>query len=254
MLGGSVLVIQDVSEERRLESERAALREQLAQSETLSQLVAGIAHELNNPLQAVLGHIELLRHTERLSSRIGAALRQAYRESSRAARIVHNLLLLAGSGRFAHRPISVNAAVRRALALRAGPCRRAGIVIERRLDETLPRTAGDALLLQQAIHNLVINAEQAMAQPGGRIEISTAVEAGRNRIVLEIRDTGTGIPADVLPRVFEPFFTTKHSGSGLGLAVARRIIREHGGDIDAVNRPGGGARFRVHLPAAKMVR
>ena len=251
---GSVLVAHDVSEERRLEAERAALRERLAQSETLSHLVAGIAHELNNPLQGVLGHLELLRRTERLSPRMASAIRQVYRESDRAARIVHNLLLLAGSGHVTRRPVSVNAAVRRALALRGAACRRAGITIERHLDEHLPRVAGDALLIQQAIHNIFINAEQEMSGTGGRIEIRTSLARRRHQVVVEIRDSGRGIPPDALPRIFEPFFTTKDSGSGLGLAMARRIVREHDGDIEAANHPGGGARFTLRFPAARMVK
>ena len=250
---GSVMVAHDVSEERRVEAERADLRERLAQSETLSQLVAGIAHELNNPLQGVLGHVELLRRTERLSPKASAAIRQVFRESDRAARIVRNLLLLAGSGHVVRRPVSVNAAARRALALRAAACRRAGITIERHIEEHLPRVAGDALLIQQAIHNVIMNAEQAMPAGGGRIEIRTSLARKRRQVVVEIRDSGHGIPPDALPRIFDPFFTTRDAGSGLGLAIARRIVREHDGDIEAANHPGG-ARFTLRFPAARMVK
>jgi signal transduction histidine kinase len=202
----------------------------------------------------VLGHLELLRRTELLSPTITAAIRQVSRESDRAARIVRNLLLLAGSGHVTRRPVSVNAAARRALALRAAACRRAGITIERHLADHLPRVAGDALLIQQAIHNVFINAEQAMSGTGGRIEVCTSLARKRHRVVVEIRDTGNGIPQDALPRIFEPFFTTKDAGSGLGLAIARRIVREHDGDIEAANAPGGGARFTLRFPAAGMVK
>lgn len=245
---GSVLVARNVSDERRLEAERASLRERLAQSEAMSHLVAGIAHELNNPLQAVLGHLELVRRTHRLSPAMTAALRPVYRESDRAARIVRNLLVLAGSGHLARRPVSVNAALRRALALRAPACRGAGIKTVRHLADGLPRVAGDGLLLQQAFLNILLNAEQALGESGGRIEVRTSYVSARREVVVEIRDSGPGIPADVLPRVFDPFFTTKDAGSGLGLAMTQRIIREHGGDISAANSPKGGSAFCVQLP------
>jgi signal transduction histidine kinase len=253
-LAGSVLVARDVSDERRLEADRAALREQLAQSEALSQLVAGIAHELNNPLQAVLGHVELVCRTERLSPRAVAQLRLVARESNRAARIVRNLLLLAGSGKVERRPVSVHAALRRAIALRTASCRRAGISIERHLAEELPKVSGDGLLLQQAFHNIIMNAEQAMTESGGTLEVRSAYAGPQSQVSIAIRDTGPGVAPDMLPRIFDPFFTTKDAGSGLGLALALRIVREHGGDIVAANDQGGGAVFTVHLPAPTVIK
>ncbi len=249
-LQGSVVVARDVSEERRLGAERAALRERLARSEALGLLIAGIAHELNNPLQAVLGHVELVQRTHRLSAPVASGLRLVYRESDRAARIVRNLLVLAGSGHVVQRPVSVNAALRRALALRASACRRAQITVARRLSDKVPKVAGDAVLLQQAFLNLMLNAEQALEGRVGRIGIRSSYSASRRLVSVEVRDSGSGIAPDVLPRVFDPFFTTKAGGSGLGLAMTQRIIREHGGDVVAAPRTGGGAVFTVHLPAA----
>ena len=246
-------VMRTAAEERRIGAERAALRERLSRSEALGQLVAGIAHELNNPLQSVLGHVELLQQTQRLSAPLSSGLRQVYREADRAARIVRNLLLLAGSGKLARRPISINAAMRRTLSLRAPACRAAKITLVRDLGVTVPRISGDALLLQQAFLNLVVNAEQAIGGRGGRIDVRTSYAARRKQVTVEIRDDGTGIATEDLPRVFDPFFTTKESGSGLGLAMTLRIIREHGGDIVAAQRPGGGAVFSVHLPTTPAV-
>ena len=250
---GSVLVLHDVSDERRLESERTALRAELVRSQAMTDLVAGIAHELNNPLQAALGHAELLRRTERLPPSVSAPLRQIYRESDRAARIVRNLLFLAGSGHVVRRPVSVNAAVRRAVALRAGPCRRAGIVIERQLAADLPRASGDGLLLQQAVHNIILNAEQALGDDGGRIVVRTAYSRSSRFISVTVQDDGPGLPASVLPRIFEPFFTTRATGSGLGLPMVMRIIREHGGEVDAANRRDGGAVFTLRLPVSSVI-
>ena len=248
-LTGSVLVARDVSEERRLGAERAALREQLARSEALGHLVAGIAHELNNPLQAVLGHIELMQRTRRLAAPLASGLRQVYKESDRAARIVHNLLVLAGSGQVAKRPVSVNAALRRALALRSASCRRAKVTVVRRLPATIPSVAGDGLLLQQAFLNLLLNAEQALEGRPGRIEVRSSYSTSRKQVTVEVKDSGSGIAPEILPRVFDPFFTTKDTGSGLGLAMTLRIVREHGGDVMTTPRPGGGAVFTVTLPA-----
>ena len=123
------------------------------------------------------------------------------------------------------------------------------------LDEDgLPRVKGDPLLLQQALLNIVLNAEQAVGADGGRIETRTALnehgENGGRAVLIEIRDTGPGIPSAVLPRIFEPFYTTKDvgKGTGLGLAITYGIIQEHGGQIVASNHPDGGAVFTVQLP------
>ena len=116
----------------------------------------------------------------------------------------------------------------------------------------------DPLLLQQALLNILINAEHAIvasAHEARRIEVATDSEDPRERVTITIRDTGTGISADVLPRIFDPFFTTKDvgKGTGLGLAITYGIVQEHGGSITAANAPDGGAVFRVDLPAAELV-
>jgi PAS domain S-box-containing protein len=252
-LVGLVIVARDVTDERRAEVERAALRERLAQSEALSHLVAGIAHELNNPLQAVLGHLELLRHTAAVPPTLDGPVRQIYREADRAARIVRNLLLLAGAGRLTRRAVSVNRALKRALGLRGVVWRRARIAVHRDLDPVRPRTRGDAVLLQQAFLNILMNAEQALrGVDRPRVEVRSRTEGVT--AVVEIRDNGPGIAADTLPRVFDPFFTTKDAGSGLGLALTLRILREFGGDVTAANHPDGGACFTVTLPLHPVVK
>ena len=124
----------------------------------------------------------------------------------------------------------------------------------RHYDDKLPRVKSDPLLLHQVFLNMVMNAEHAVAATGkdGRIEISTSVSSSGDRIVATVRDTGTGIPADTLPRIFEPFYTTKEvgQGTGLGLAITYGIVQEHGGQIIAANHPDGGAVFTVELPIA----
>ena len=252
---GIVLVARDVTPQAELEAERADLRNRLVQSEKLAalgQFVAGIAHELNNPLQGVLGHLELLRTTGAFPKPLRRDMQRIYREADRAAKIVRNLLVFAGSRRLVRRRTSVNAALSRVLSLRAPAFRAANIEVVRRHAEGLPRVKGDPLLLQQALLNIVLNAEQAIGANGGRIETTTSLrgDGAAAQIVVQIRDTGPGIPAAAIPRVFEPFFTTKEvgKGTGLGLAITYGIIQEHGGQIAASNHPEGGAVFTVQLP------
>ncbi len=254
---GSVVVARDLTPQSRLEAEREELRKRLTQSEKLAalgQFVAGVAHELNNPLQGVLGHLELLRVTGAFPKQLRREVQTIYREADRAAKIVRNLLVFAGSRRVARRAVSLNVVLQKVIALRQDAWRALDIEVVRHYDEKLPRVQSDPLLLHQVFLNMVMNAEQAIAATGrgGRIEITTAVMNGRNRILATVRDTGNGIPADALTRIFEPFYTTKEvgKGTGLGLAIVYGIVAEHGGHIVAANHPEGGAIFTVELPAA----
>jgi PAS domain S-box-containing protein len=253
---GSVVVARDLTPQTRLEAEREELRKRLGQSEKLAalgQFVAGIAHELNNPLQGVLGHLELLRTTGAFPKQLRREVWTIYREADRAARIVRNLLVFAGSRRLARRSVSVNVVIQKVLSLRAAACRAQDIEVVRHYDDKLPRVQSDPLLLHQVFLNMVINAEHAIASTGapGRIEVRTAVAASGDRIVASVRDTGTGIPEATLSHIFEPFYTTKEvgQGTGLGLAIAYGIVQDHGGQIIAANHPEGGAVFTVELPA-----
>jgi nitrogen-specific signal transduction histidine kinase len=250
---GLVVVARDISRQSKLEAERTELRDRLTQSEKLAalgQFVAGIAHELNNPLQGVLGHLELLRTTGDLPSKLRKDVQLIYREADRAAKIVRNLLVFAGSRRLSRRRLNLNLVVSRVLALRSAATRAAHVEIVRALDESLPRLVGDPLMLQQALLNVVLNAEQAVTGlPDARVEVRTSFDPARGIAAVTIADNGPGVPADVLPRLFEPFFTTRDvgKGAGLGLAIAYGIIQEHGGMIHAANRPDRGAVFTVDL-------
>ena len=253
---GSVIVARDLTPQVKLEAEREELRKRLTQSEKLAalgQFVAGIAHELNNPLQGVLGHLELLRATGAFPEQLRREIQTIYREADRAAKIVRNLLVFTGSRRLTRRAVSLNAVLHKVVALRAPACRAQDIEVVRHYDEKLPRVQSDPLLMHQAFLNIVMNAEQAIAATGkpGRIEITTSMAPSRDRIVTTVRDSGGGIPADALTRIFEPFYTTKEvgKGTGLGLAIAYGIVQEHGGQIVASNHPEGGALFTVELPA-----
>jgi two-component system, NtrC family, sensor kinase len=251
---GAVFVARDVSNRARLEAERAALRERLTQAEKLAalgQFIAGIAHELNNPLQGVLGHVELLRRQGRVPRSIRREMGLVFREADRAARIVDNLLVFAGGRSAALRPLALNVVIAQAIALRAPACRAAAIELVRRFDESNPRVAGNRLLLQQALFNVLLNAEQELApRGGGRIEISTRLVELGDTVRIQVRDTGPGLPAEALPRLFEPFYTTKEvgRGTGLGLAITYGIVKDHHGVVTAGNHPDGGAVFTIELP------
>jgi PAS domain S-box-containing protein len=258
---GSVVVARDLTPQTKLEAEREELRQRLTQSEKLAalgQFVAGIAHELNNPLQGVLGHLELLRVTGAIPKQLKGEVRTIYREADRAAKIVRNLLVFAGSPRLTRRSVSLNGILQKVLALRSESCRAANIEVVRHYDDKLPRVKSDPLLLHQVFLNMVMNAEHAVESTGGsgRIEVTTAVAPQGDRIVATVRDTGPGISPEALSRIFEPFFTTKEvgKGTGLGLAIAYGIVQEHGGQIVAGNHPEGGAVLTVELPASKRTR
>jgi PAS domain S-box-containing protein len=267
---GRVMVARDITRQVKLEAEQDALRLRLAQSEklaSLGQFVAGIAHEINNPLQGVLGHLELLLTPPGPATPAGAPeatelarplrkeLRRIYHEADRAAKIVQNLLTFTGSQRKTRRRLRIDHVLSRALASRQASLARAGIEIVREHGEDLPAVIGDPMLLQQAFLNVLINAEHAIAHGGGRgsISILTAPSRRGRGVTTTIRDSGPGIAASVLPRIFDPFFTTKEvgQGTGLGLAITYGIIQEHGGTIEAANAPDGGAVFTIDLPAAK---
>jgi PAS domain S-box-containing protein len=252
---GSVLVARDLSAQAKLQAEREELRRRLLQSEKLAalgQFVAGIAHELNNPLQGVLGHLELLRVTGAFPKSLRREVQTIYREADRAAKIVRNLLAFSGSRRLSRRPVSVNAVLQKVVVLRTSAHRAAGIELVRHYDDKLPRVQSDPLLLHQVFLNVILNAEHAIAATGrdGRIEITTRTSRSGDRIQVSVRDTGNGVSPDVLSRIFEPFYTTKDvgQGTGLGLAIAYGIVQEHGGEIIVTNHPDGGAMFTIDLP------
>jgi len=254
---GRVLVARDITRQTRLEEERAALRERLAQSAklaSLGQLVAGIAHEMNNPLQGVLGHLELLIDMTEAAKPVRRELKQIYQEGERAAKIVHNLLVFTGSHRMDQHRVPLDRIVTRALASCSMQLQRGEVQVERHKGARLRPVTADPMLLQQALVNILLNAEHAVRSSAEkRIRVSTSAGLAPNTIAVAVHDSGPGIPDDVLPRIFDPFFTTKDvgQGTGLGLAITYGIVHEHGGTISAATAPEGGAVFRIELPAAE---
>src|SRR5467141_3544772 len=245
---GVVLSGRDVTDLKRLE-------EQLIQAEKLAamgQMLAGVAHELNNPLTAILGVTELLREREGTDDPTKRQLELTHRQARRAARIVQNLLEFSRPASPQKKPLDVNSLVERTLQLHEHSLRRNFIEVDFRPQPDLPGVIGDANQLIQVLLNLVTNAEQAIREvrDTGRIQIRLGRK--ENQLTVTVQDDGVGIRPEALPRIFDPFYTTKRpgGGTGLGLSICMSIVREHGGNIEAESLPAGGSAFTIYLPAA----
>ena len=226
---------------------------QLIQSEKLSavgEFVAGVAHELNNPLAAVVGFSEMLKDND-VDTKNRRYLDMIYKSAQRCQKIVQSLLSFARRHQPERKPMSVNTMVEAVLDMLNYQLRTSNIEVVTQLSPSLPVVLADGHQIQQVLLNVINNARQAMEnhQTGGRIKIITETLGANVRII--IHDNGPGIPEENLLRIFDPFFTTKKvgQGTGLGLSLCYGIIKEHGGNIKPTSRPGEGAKFTIELPA-----
>ena len=215
----------------------------------MGQLVSGVAHEVNNPLTAILGFSDLLLENSELPESARKDLRVIQQEAQRTKQIVQNLLSVARQTPPQRQPVQLNFVLRRTVQLRAYDFQSHGIEVIERFDPDLPNVIGDSHQLQQVFLNILNNAYDAVRQAGlaARIEITTARRAGF--VEVSFRDNGHGISNP--ERVFDPFFTTKEvgKGTGLGLSICYGIVRGHGGEIACHNNADGkGATFVVRLP------
>jgi two-component system NtrC family sensor kinase len=247
-IDGVIISGRDVTELKRLE-------EQLIQAEKLAamgQMLAGVAHELNNPLTAILGVTELLRDQPGLEDVTKRQLELTHRQARRAARIVQNLLEFSRPAAPQKKPVDVNSLVERTLQLQEHSLRRNNVQVDFQPHTELSPVIGDANQLIQVFLNLISNAEHAIREvrESGRIQIRIGRIGGH--ISLTVQDDGAGISSEALPRLFDPFYTTKRpgGGTGLGLSICMSIVREHGGSIDVETLPAGGSAFTVYLPIA----
>jgi two-component system NtrC family sensor kinase len=234
---------------------------QLLQAEKLSaigQLVAGVAHELNNPLTTVIGYAQLLEselrggESNRPASALAQDLQRIAEESARAARIVRNLLAFARRQTAARVPQDVADLVNRVLVLRSYDLRLNGIELETEFEPDLPLVVADDSHLQQALLNLILNAEQAMrGRSLRRLVVRARFDAAAAAVELSVSDTGHGIDHANLSRIFDPFFTTRDvgEGTGLGLSICYGIVRDHGGQISVSSKVQVGTTFSILLPA-----
>ncbi len=243
---GWLEVYRDVTNQRQFQSKLLQTEKMAA----LGQLVSGIAHELNNPLTAMMGYAQLLLgHNLRPPELVEA--KNIFQEAERARRIVKNLLYFAREAKPERMPADLNEIVERTLALRSYELKVENIAVECELDPHLPVTMADPYQLQQVVLNLIVNAEQALLQGrgSGRIRLRTH-RLSESRIALEVADDGPGVSPEVASRIFDPFFTTKPPGvgTGLGLSIVYGIVHQHGGEVFLESTPGAGARFAVELP------
>jgi two-component system NtrC family sensor kinase len=225
---------------------------QLIQSEKLSavgEFVAGVAHELNNPLAAVVGFSEMLKEND-VDTQNRRYLDMIYKSAQRCQKIVQSLLSFARRHQPERKPMCVNAMVETVLEMLNYQLRTSNIEVITQLDPALSVVLADGHQIQQVLLNVINNARQALEnrQSGGRIIINTETSGENVRII--VRDNGPGILPENLRRIFDPFFTTKQvgQGTGLGLSLCYGIIKEHGGTITPLSRPGEGAMFTIELP------
>ena len=219
----------------------------------MSDSTVGIAHELNTPLTGVSSYTQMLLDKADPDDPRTKVLEKIERQTFRAAKIVNGLLNLARPAQVDSGPCDINAVINDVLSLLEHQFRTGSIQVRKELAPTAPIVQGIEHKLQQVFLNLFLNARDAMPK-GGWLTIVTRED--RNGAVVEIGDTGSGIPAEQLSRIYDPFFTTKEigKGTGLGLSITYGIVQEHGGTITCDSQVGQGTRFSIHLPLAEPVR
>ncbi len=241
-----------LAESRRAYADLQRIQAQLVQSEKLAsigQLVSGAAHEINNPLTAILGYSELMESDPKADETIRAHATKIKIQALRTKNLVSNLLKFARQSKPERKLVQLNTVAENALKLRELDEFGKPVRFVRELQPDLPWTWGDAAQLTDVCMQLLGNAADALGEQGGTVTVKTHKENGF--VILEVVDNGSGISEP--NRVFDPFYTTKGPGKGpgLGLSVCYGIIADHKGEISAENMPDGGARFRVRLPMAQ---
>ena len=243
--------------------ERQDLLSRLAAAEKraeIGHLAAGLAHEIKNPLNALSLGLDVLRRRHRPADEAAAAEQSSRIEAlrgeiNRLAALINSFLAFGRPLTLTIVPVDAITLVRETLGDLSETAARAHVTIDSDLPEGVPRVPADGSLLKSAVWNLTQNGIQTMERDGGRLTVRAYVAAGSAeegpRLVLTFEDEGPGIDPGHLPRLFEPWFSTKEGGVGLGLAMVKRIVEEHGGRVEAGNRDGArGAVFRIRLPLA----
>jgi two-component system NtrC family sensor kinase len=227
-------------------------QEQLLQSEKMSavgQLIAGVAHELNNPLTAILGYAQLLE-SEGLAERAQDFVSKLFKQAQRTHRVVQNLLSFARQRKPQAEQVDVAKAIEETLSLRDYDLKVNNIRLEREFEPGVPAVTADPHQLEQVFLNILNNAVDAVLEEGRGGTLKVHLQAKNGQVCAEFHDSGPGIKEP--HRIFDPFYTTKSvgKGTGLGLSICYGIVKEHGGEITARNREEGGAVIEVRLPAA----
>ncbi len=253
----NVVFLRDVTERREMFM-RAAVADRMV---TAGMLAAGVAHEVNNPLAYVTSNLEILAHdvpallagtpTRVAKEELTTLVDEAREGVDRVSAIVRELRSLARRDDDVTGPVDIVSVLASAIKVASAEIRHRAVVVERYAPD-LPHVQGHASRLAQVFINLLVNAAQAMAQAGSSgDEIRVRASAHGERVIVEIEDTGVGIPASIIHRIFDPFFTTKTGvGLGLGLAISQQIVAAMHGEITVTSTPGVGTTFRVALPAS----
>ncbi len=253
-----VVVHENITALKQAEVQVQRQQETLYQQEKLAAmgfLLASVAHELNNPLSIVMMQADLLRE-ELGAPPLVERVAELSQSAERCVRIVRNFLTLARQNPPQRTVVQLNAVVEEVMTLLAYALRVDNIDVYQHLAEDLPTLWADPYQLHQVVVNLITNAQQALRETGvsRQLTITTRADVAHASVVLEVADTGRGIPADLQARIFEPFFTTKPPGigTGLGLPLCQGIIESHGGTITVQSPPGRGTVFRIEIPITAM--
>ena len=243
---GYAMIVRDITESRRsteetIESERLS---------TLTLLAAGVAHEIGNPLSSLTIHLQLMeRRLRKLGDKaqheLGEPLRIASEEIKRLDFIITQFLRAIRPTTPTMEPTDLNQLVRESLDFLSGEINNRAILVESALADGLPSVRVDRNQIKQAFYNVIRNSFQAMKK-GGILHVTTGMDG--DHLVVAFRDNGGGISEENMAKLFEPYFTTKETGTGLGLLIVRRIVREHGGEIQLDSQQGAGLTFRILLP------
>jgi len=248
IIAGVIAAARDTTDSKRME-------QQLIQNERLAamgQMIAGVAHELNNPLTAVLGVTELLRDSTATDS-TRRQLEIAHRQARRAAQIVQSLLTFSRPPQPHKICVNLGELIQRSVQLHEHSLRSNRITVDFSAPSDLPLVLGDASQLTQVFLNLIANAEQAIREVRDHGTMRIRVARAGDRVIATFQDDGAGIRLEILSKIFDPFFTTKRPGrgTGLGLSICLAILREHNGEIEAKALPEGGSLFTTSLPVAR---
>jgi PAS domain S-box-containing protein len=244
-LSGVIISVRDITVEKKFE-------QQIIQSERLAamgQMIGGFAHELNNPLTAILGMSDLLKEGETNEAR-NRQLSILHQQARRATEIVQNLMYFSRPPAPGKSQVDLNELVERTLHLHAYSLRKNNITVDFLKEQNLPQVMGDPHQLMQVFLNLVLNAEQAIREARDKGTLRIRLGKTDKNVSVIFQDDGPGIAPDILPNIFDPFYTTKRPGrgTGLGLSICKAVLKEHNGNIEASSAPGGGAVFTVTLP------
>jgi PAS domain S-box-containing protein len=249
--------IEDITELRRGEESLSSMQAELARATraiTLGQLMASIAHEVNQPLTALIANAGAgLRWLAGPKPRLGharRALTRISRDGNRASEVIARIRALVRRGDTERNLLPLNGVIEAVIALLKTELRRHRITVKTRLAGALPAVWGDRVQLQQVVLNLIMNAIESMGGVASRARLLTiATKFDASGVSIKVKDRGVGLDEDSLERVFEPFYTTKPQGMGIGLAISRSIVEAHGGQLWATRNRGSGATFEFRLPA-----